>query len=184
MSTSTAMLCPAATSNGKALRFSPTIGSTSGISASGHQPAAPSPPVGVGTLISASRYSTTSRPAIAWPLPSFRLSSLMLTPEAGPVTTTWKDSNSLRAAASVAEVGALAGTGACGRTLVAPLAVHTCAARAAEGSARANAPARIEDHSALLFVERTNPTRFVESCITPPGCLPDELLGVACCRFR
>ncbi len=55
MSTSTARLSLAGTSKGNALRFSPAIGSTSGISASGQVPAAPSPPLGQATLISASR---------------------------------------------------------------------------------------------------------------------------------
>ena len=43
-STYTARFSPAGTSNGNAFRFSPMIGSTSGTSASGHQPVAPSPP--------------------------------------------------------------------------------------------------------------------------------------------
>ncbi len=55
MSTSTARLSLPGTSNGNALRFSPAIGSTSGTSASGHQPAAPSPPVWLATFSSASR---------------------------------------------------------------------------------------------------------------------------------
>ncbi|HTO96789.1 MAG TPA: hypothetical protein VMK66_07060, partial [Myxococcales bacterium] len=46
MSTSTARLSLAGTSKGKALRFSPAMGSVSGTSASGQTPAAPSPPVG------------------------------------------------------------------------------------------------------------------------------------------
>src|ERR1700682_1136825 len=55
MSTNTTRLSLAGTSKGNALRFSPAIGSTSGISASGQVPAAPSPPLGQATLISASR---------------------------------------------------------------------------------------------------------------------------------
>src|SRR5438105_4888902 len=67
------------------------------------------------------------------PLPSERPDRLIETPLAGPLTTTWKDSNSLRAAASAAAVGALAGTAACGRTLVVLGAVQTCAAGATAG---------------------------------------------------
>src|SRR5712692_10235944 len=141
MSTSTARLSPAGTSKGNALRFSPTIGSTSGTSASGHTPAAPSPPVCCDTLMSASRYSVTSRPLMLWPLPSPSPSRLIDTPVAGPVTTTWKDSNSFRAAAITAVAAAPCGTCACGRTFTAAGAVQTWAASEALPARKATAAA-------------------------------------------
>src|SRR5438067_11335933 len=49
-STYTTRFSPAGTSNGNAFRFSPAIGSTSGTSASGHQPDAPAPPATFATV--------------------------------------------------------------------------------------------------------------------------------------
>jgi hypothetical protein len=81
--------------------------------------------VGCFTLMSASRYSTTSRPLMSWPLPSDRPEKVIDTPVAGPVTTTWKDSNSFWAAAMAAEAVAPAGGWAFGRTFTAEGAVQT-----------------------------------------------------------
>ena len=55
MSINTARLSFEGTLNGKALRFSPMIGSTSGMSGSGQKPVAPSPPEGEVTSMSPSR---------------------------------------------------------------------------------------------------------------------------------
>src|SRR5207237_1305750 len=62
-SISTARLSFAGTSKGNALRFSPAIGSTSGISASGHMPAAPSPPVGCGAAGATQTWAADAEPA-------------------------------------------------------------------------------------------------------------------------
>src|SRR3989442_14165833 len=63
-----------------------------------------------------------------WPFPSPRPSRLIDTPVAGPVTTTWKDSNSFLAAAMAAVADAPCGGCALGRTFTAAGAVQTWAA--------------------------------------------------------
>src|SRR6266849_766123 len=79
-----------------------------------------------------------------WLLPSPSPSSLIDTPVAGPVTTTWKDSNSFRAAAITAVAAAVpCGACACGRTFTAAGAVQTWAASEALPARKATAAAAI-----------------------------------------
>src|SRR2546430_9551876 len=78
-----------------------------------------------------------------WPLPSPRPSRLIDTPVAGPVTTTWKDSNSFFAAAMTAVALLPWGGCACGRTFTAAGAVQTWAASEALPARKATAAAAI-----------------------------------------
>src|SRR3954468_23375971 len=74
---------------------------------------------------------------MAWPLPSLRPSRLIETPDACPVTTTWKASNSFFAAASFAAAAAPAGGCAEGRIFCAAGATQTWAADAEPAAGKA-----------------------------------------------
>src|SRR5258705_5332226 len=74
---------------------------------------------------------------MVWPLPSVRASRAIDTPEAWPVITTWKASNSFFAAAIIAAVVAPAGGWAEGRIFCAAGATQTGAADAEPAASRA-----------------------------------------------
>src|SRR2546430_2936353 len=78
-----------------------------------------------------------------WPLPSPSPSRLIDTAVAGPVTTTWKDSNSFLAAAVTAVADAPCGGCALGRTFTAAGAVQTWAASEALPARNVTAAAAI-----------------------------------------
>src|SRR6266849_3855569 len=78
-----------------------------------------------------------------WPFPSPSPSRLIDTPVAGPVTTTWKDSNSFLAAAMAAVAFAVCGGCACGRIFTAAGAVQTWAASEALPARKATVAAAI-----------------------------------------
>src|SRR5258705_13700843 len=73
---------------------------------------------------------------MVWPLPSVKASRAIDTPEAWPVITTWKASNSFFAAAIIAAVVAPAGGWAEGRIFCAAGATQTWAADAEPAASR------------------------------------------------
>src|SRR2546427_6082579 len=93
-----------------------------------------------------------------WPLASPIPSRLIDKPVAGPVTTTWKDSNSFFAAAMTAVALLPWGGCACGRTFTAAGAVQTWAASEALPAREATAAAGILENfigtSPLLAASR------------------------------
>src|SRR6266850_2684924 len=118
-----------------ALRFWPRTSSTSGMSASGHGPVAPSGPEAMVTLCIASANPRTFAAGIVAPFGPVTgrdheyAESFSEAVAALPWrTTTWKPSYSLRAAEMAAE--APGGSGSDGRILVVPSATRTVAARA------------------------------------------------------
>src|SRR6267142_6893417 len=80
---------------------------------------------------------------MVWPLPSFRPSKLIETPEAWPVITTWKASNSFFAAARLAAAVAPAGGWTEGRIFCAAGATQTWAADAEPAASKATNRGRI-----------------------------------------
>src|ERR1700694_5397694 len=78
---------------------------------------------------------------MAWPAASFRPLMAIEMPVAGPLTTTWKDSNSFFAPESFAEEAAPAGGCIAGRIFCTAGATQTCAADAEPATARATATA-------------------------------------------
>src|SRR5882724_3913384 len=123
----------------KALRFCSTMSSTSGMSASGHGPVAPSGPEAMVTLCMTSAKTRTFAEGIVAPLgpvsgPDHE-SELSLSVEVAVFagrTTSWKPSYSLRAAEREAEPAA--GSGSEGRIFVVPSVTRTVAARVAGAS--------------------------------------------------
>src|SRR5713101_3248678 len=118
-----------------------------------------------------------------WPLPSPSPARLIDTRVAGPGTTTWKDSNSFRAAAITA-VAAVAPCGACacGRTFTAAGAVQTWAASEALPARKATAAAAIWESfigaSPWLAASRNGgcfPFRSANEVDVPP--LPSSVSG-------
>src|SRR6267142_2537765 len=124
-----------------ALRFCPTTSSTSGMSASGHGPVAPSGPEAMVTLCMTSAKRRTLAIGIVAPLGPVRgwaqeyelsLSAAVAVLECW--TATWKASYSLRAAEIDAEVAA--GSASDGLIFVVPSVTRTVAARDAAGATR------------------------------------------------
>jgi hypothetical protein len=146
-----ARLSPAGTSKGNALRFSPTTSSMSGTSASGKRPAEPSADEGCSTFMRASRKSFGA-PILPGPAASpWSSDAEAETPVAGPVTMTWKASNSFFAAVIAAPRSARGASS--GRIFSLATAVQTVPARAPAGrlpvsAARVRAARRVVSKSA------------------------------------
>src|SRR6266568_9276972 len=139
-STHSARASPAGTSKGKAFRFSPTTSSTSGTSASGKEPVTPSGPLGLASVMIASRKSRGAGSS-AGPVKAVAVAE---TPDSGPATAIWKASNSFRAAASSAPTRGTAD--AEGRTFSVELTTQAVVACTVKGLAiRSAARARARD---------------------------------------
>src|SRR6267154_301360 len=122
-----------------ALRFCPTTSSTSGMSASGHGPVAPSGPEAMLTLCMTSAKTRTFADGIVapcGPVSSWDQEYDVSVSAAFAVlacrTTIWNPSYSFRAANSAAEVAA--GRESDGRTFLGPSATRTVAARETAGA--------------------------------------------------
>src|SRR5919201_4693715 len=116
-----------------ALRFSPTMSSTSGMSASGHGPVAPSGPEAIVTLCMTSANTRTFATGMVAPLGplsgpdhEYELSHSVAVAVLADRTTSWNPSYSFRAAEMEAEMAA--GRGSDGRILVVPSVTRTVAA--------------------------------------------------------
>src|SRR6185436_5461592 len=124
-----------------ALRFWPTTSSTSGMSASGHDPVAPSGPEAMVTFCMTSANTRTfAAGMVAPPSPvkgcdqAYEVSFNVVADVAGCRTTIWKPSYSFRAAASVAALAP--GRASPGRTFVVPSTTRTVGAAGEAKGAR------------------------------------------------
>src|SRR5882672_2937287 len=132
-----------------ALRFWPTMSSTSGMRASGQGPVAPSGPEAMVTFCMTSANTRTFAAGMVAPFGpasgpdhEYELSFSADVAVLAAWTTTWKPSYSLRAAEMAAEVAG--GSASAGRILVVPSVTRTVAAGAAAETRIAMSVNRIE----------------------------------------